>query len=354
MRKMKGTFSVWGKYIAAGTGVMDAAAFILLLSCAAGKYNAGIAVYAAAQALFCTGLLIWGHFFLKPYIARIRQSCEDFENGKTLKLELSPDDLKRLGELKRLAEKVNEVVSRNDRLLLSHKEAEYMALQNQMNPHFLYNTLEAIRGDALRAGISSIAGTAEALASFFRYTVSGGNLLSTVEEELMNIRNYFLIQRYRFGEDLRLEVIFIDEEAEIRKMQIPKLTLQPIVENCVFHGLETKRNKGTIRISFDQTQKFLFISVKDNGIGMSEEELKRLNASIIESPFQAERETMDAKPFEKSHTGIALKNVSQRIKLLYGNEYGITVYSTLDIGTNVKIILPRKISLTQPENDGEE
>lgn len=319
------------------------------------RTNVLLLIYLILQILFCSAILVLGFFFAKPVLERLVQASDDFQRGKTLKLEVHPNDLRWLPGLNSLVRKINEVISREDRLLLSHKEAEYLALQNQINPHFLYNTLEAIRGDALAAGLSSLAGTAEALASFFRYTISGENLLSTVGEELTNIKNYFLIQRYRFGEDLKLEIVFIDKEEEIQKLYIPKLTLQPIVENCVFHGLETKENKGTIRISFDQTQKFLFISVKDDGIGMSPQELKHLNASLAESPFRIDREDDGtpkmSKETGKRHTGIALKNVSQRIKLLFGNEYGITIFSAQGVGTNVKIVLPRQVLAGMPQSE---
>ena len=332
----------------------DVISAILAAANLAGGQDIFIIIFLILQVIL-SAVIVTGFFYLRPVAKRIHQACIDFEKEKTLELEIHPNDLKLVPELKILVGKVNEVVSREDRLLLSHKEAEYLALQNQINPHFLYNTLEAIRGDALNAGLSSLAGTAEALSSFFRYTISGENLLSSVEDELMNIRNYFLIQRYRFGDNLKLEVVFIDNEDEIRKLQIPKLTLQPIVENCVFHGLEMKENKGTIRISFDQTQKFLFISIKDDGIGMSARELKQLNNSLVESPFRLEKEedrrqSEIMKGLGKQHSGIALKNVSQRIKLLFGDEYGIIVYSTLDVGTNVKIVLPRQALEVLPDN----
>ena len=352
---MKASFFFRCRQCVAVLTAMDLLSLILLMKCLAGGYDIWITVYLCLQIVFFTGAIFFWFARMKPLAERIDQACLDFENGKTLKLEILPDDLKKIQELDRLTKKINEVISRKDRLLLSHKEAEYLALQNQINPHFLYNTLEAIRGDALIAGLSSLAGTAEALASFFRYTISGGDFLSTVEDELINIRNYFLIQRYRFGEELKLEIHFIDDEAEIRKRLIPKLTLQPIVENCVFHGLETKRNKGTIHISFDQTQKFLFISIKDNGIGMSKKDLKRLNDSLMESPFRMEKESNRAEKAAGDRgtggSGIGLKNVSQRIKLLFGNEYGITVYSSLDVGTNVKIVLPGQFFTESSRSD---
>lgn len=349
---MKLSFAKLCKIAAAIFALIDFASIILTVKIWTSHSGGGVLLaYFIFQSTFFSIVLLGFFYFIKPAFKKLLQACDDFEQGKTLSLEIHPDELRWFPEWNSLIRKLNEVINREDRLLLSHKEAEYLALQNQINPHFLYNTLEAIRGDALVAGLSSLASTAEALASFFRYTISGENILSTVEDELTNIRNYFLIQRYRFGENLKLEIVFIDKEEEIRKLRIPKLTLQPIVENCVFHGLETKENKGTIKISFDQTQKFLFISVKDDGIGMSQEELDSLNASLVESPFRLDRE--ENRLLKKDggrHTGIALKNVSQRIKLLFGNEYGITIYSALGVGTNVKIVLPRQLFVEKQEN----
>ena len=148
----------------------------------------------------------------------------------------------------------------------------------------------------------------------------------------------------RFFDGLKLEINFLDDEEQIRNLRLPKLTLQPIVENSVRHGLEAQVNRGKISITFDQTETHLFISVKDSGRGMPEKELQALNDSLNETPFQS-REKYDAekeKKLKNGHTGIALKNVSQRIKLLFGDEYGIYIFSTPGVGTNVKITIPRQ------------
>ena len=205
--------------------------------------------------------------------------------------------------------------------------------------------IEAIRGDALDQGMDSLAMTAEALSAFFRYSISDTSLLASVDSELANIRNYFLIQKYRFGDSLDLEIHFLDDEESIRKLLMPKLTLQPIVENSVFHGIEPQLEKGKISITFDQTAAFLYVSIHDTGIGMPEDVLKKLNASLNLNPFKDDEdrdEEMEAGG--QRHTGIALKNVAQRIKLLFGNEYGLSVFSTPGVGTNIVITLPRQES----------
>ena len=126
----------------------------------------------------------------------------------------------------------------NSRLLL--KQAELDALQSQINPHFLYNTLDTIRGLALSKHDMDIAKMTKALASFFRYSVSMTNPLATVNEEIQNVKNYFIILQYRFDDRFSLEFDFKDDEEAILKTRIPKFTLQPIVENGIKHGLESQ------------------------------------------------------------------------------------------------------------------
>ena len=117
------------------------------------------------------------------------------------------------------------------------KQMQYQALQSQINPHFLYNTLDSIRGEALMAGNENIASMTERLSRFFRYCISNKGNIATIRDEINNILDYFYIQEYRFGDKFHLE-IEVDEECYSYK--IPQMTLQPIVENAIFHGLERK------------------------------------------------------------------------------------------------------------------
>lgn len=235
-------------------------------------------------------------------------------------------------EVEQVMERFRHLLSKQDIINLSKKQAEYLALQNQINPHFLYNTLEAIRGDALGAGQREIAQTAEALAIYFRYTITEMGDLVTLEEELENIENYFIIQQYRFGEKLEIRV-HTDEES-VYRCRIPKLTLQPIVENAIFHGLENKAEGGWISISTQATQKRIVISIKDNGVGMSQEDVESINEKLEKVKVSYINE-------KKRTGGIALRNVAQRIKLLFGEEYGLQLYSARGVGTEVIISLPK-------------
>lgn len=209
-------------------------------------------------------------------------------------------------------------------------------MQNQINPHFLYNTLEGIRGEAITAGLDNVAQMTEALATFFRYTISNLENLVTLEDELGNIENYFIIQQYRFGERLRLQVVCDeDDRAELLQCRIPKLTLQPIVENSIVHGVERKIGRGNLRIKIEGTAKRLLITVSDDGLGMEEDVLASLNRQISSTRF--DYVCSDT----KREGGIALVNVNNRIKLLFGEQYGLCIYSTPGVGTDVEVTLPR-------------
>ncbi|MDD3337573.1 MAG: histidine kinase [Lachnospiraceae bacterium] len=278
---------------------------------------------------------------IRPSISSLRKQYSKFSSGKTIVLETNPKTYMFLAEEVKLINRVNELVNRKQLLHETNKQAEYLALQNQINPHFLYNTLEAMRGDAIINKMYPLANVAKALSTYFRYTISNMQFLVPVEDELENITNYFLVQKYRFGERLKMEVHFLDNEEEIRKLLIPKLTLQPIVENSVYHGLEKMVDRGTISLTFDQTESNLLISIKDSGTGMDENTLSKLNNSLNDTPFKSNEN--DGRFSDKTnHSGIALKNVSRRIKLFFGDKYGIYVYSTQNVGTNVKITLPRQ------------
>lgn len=212
---------------------------------------------------------------------------------------------------------------------LRQKQAEYLALQNQINPHFLYNALEAIRADALLADCEEIAETTEALATFFRYTISNVQEYVTFSDELDNAENYFTIQRCRFGDKLSLELEM--ENENLLEARMPKLILQPLVENAVSHGLEGKIEHGTVRIIVDNSEETLFLRVRDDGIGMPEEQVERLNAQ-----FAGDSTDIGG----QQRGGIALRNVNSRIQLMFGEDYGLRIYSAVGIGTECCITLP--------------
>jgi len=230
--------------------------------------------------------------------------------------------------------KIQQLLDNHEVNRLSNRQAQYLALQNQINPHFLYNTLEAIRGDALSAGMENIATITEAVATFFRYTISNMDNLVTLEEELANAENYFAIQNYRFGDRISMQVDIEKGSEAVRDFKIPKLTLQPIIENAIIHGLEHQVGPGKVSVNICTDGQRLLIEVTDDGVGMSESILEEINRRLT-NPDAAKKSE------EKVRLGgIALVNVDNRIKLLFGEPFGLRVSSILGLGTRVEITLP--------------
>ena len=233
-----------------------------------------------------------------------------------------------------ISEKVNEeMYSKNLKM-----EAELHALQNQINPHFLYNTLEVIRGRALVQNAQDIADMTEALATIYRYKNNRPGDVATLQEEIDNVRNYMLIQNCRFGDRFRFETEIEDVEDGILTHVLPVLTLQPLVENAIYHGVNERINGGRIRLKAYLTQRDLLIIISDNGKGMDDVTLQEIHRKLVGAS--------EGLPVEKKTgrgTGIALTNVNQRIKFYFGKEYGLDVKSTLGIGTTITITIPRMV-----------
>lgn len=233
-----------------------------------------------------------------------------------------------------ISEKVNEeMYSKNLKM-----EAELHALQNQINPHFLYNTLEVIRGRALVQNAQDIADMTEALATIFRYIINRPGDVATLQEEIDNVRNYMLIQNCRFGDRFRFETEIEDVEDGILTHVLPVLTLQPLVENAIYHGINERIGGGRIRLKAYLTQRDLLIIISDNGKGMDDVTLQEIHRKLVGAS--------EGLPVEKKTgrgTGIALTNVNQRIKFYFGKEYGLDVKSTLGIGTTITITIPRMV-----------
>jgi two-component system sensor histidine kinase YesM len=214
-------------------------------------------------------------------------------------------------------------------------QAEIHALQSQINPHFLYNTLDTIRSMAIIRDSEDIAQMAESLSMLFRYSISRPGEMATLKDELDNVKNYLLIQGYRFPGKFKYQQRIEDEE--LLQYKLPVLTIQPVIENAIHHGLETKVGGGQVSVYAYGTQERFIIRIADNGMGMTEQQMDSLRERLAKGRFVYEQDR-DLK--KRGNTGIALPNVNQRIKFYYGDDYGIKVYSTAGIGTIVEIILP--------------
>lgn len=281
--------------------------------------------------LVILGLMIIRQVVL-PY-KKIENNMNLFLKGYTID-GLQDSETALTKEVDRIFSELIQLLKSEQMLNENKRQAQYLALQNQINPHFLYNTLESIRSEAMEAGMDSVVCMTEALAHFFRYTISNMENMVTLEEELDNINTYFLIQKYRFEERIGLTIEYDEEEHELlNHCLLPKLTLQPVVENSIIHGIERKMGFSTVRIVLRCTEKRLIIQVSDDGIGMQPEALDDLNRKLNQSLFESLHN-------KKKKGGIALVNVNNRIHLIFGEEYGMTVYSTPGVGTDVMIELP--------------
>lgn len=294
------------------------------------------ALMVTALVLGCTTIALFGYGYvhiLLPY-RRSKHILRLFASGYTLTT-IVDESIPLNKELLEASQMLIELVNTDQLMNESKRQAQYLALQNQINPHFLYNTLEGIRGEALLGGLESVATMTEALSTFFRYTISGVENLVTLKQELENTQNYFFIQQFRFGARIKLETHFEEEDPEkLLGYRIPKLTLQPIVENSIVHGLECKIGEGTLKIRIEHTKTRLVVTIRDDGVGMQKEVLQRIQNRLTTRSFEYVKR-------DEQEGGIALMNVNNRIKLLFGEQYGLNVTSEEGVGTDVVISLPK-------------
>ena len=206
----------------------------------------------------------------------------------------------------------------------SKRKSEFDTLQSQINPHFLYNTLDIIVWMIENAQQSEAVRVVTALARFFRISLSKGKSIIPVRDELEHVRNYLMIQQMRFKNKFTYT---IDAAPEVLGYASLKLMLQPLVENAIYHGMEFKDGDGIIEIKAEQKEDGLWFTVLDNGLGMTEEQVENLL-------------TDHAHVSSKRGSGIGVKNVNERIRLYFGNEYGLFIESEPDEGTTIRIHLP--------------
>ena len=258
-----------------------------------------------------------------------------------------PANIPFLYQISQLMEKYAALKTKKNTAQIFDKQTELTALQSQINPHFLYNTLECIRGQALLDDNIEIAKMVEALSSFFRYSISKKGNLVTLRDELANIENYMLIQRYRFNNRFSMESIIDEEDEAAYDFLVPRLIIQPVIENAIFHGLEERMEDGIVSIEVIVTDLDMIITISDNGKGIDCEELEELNNRINANDMELD----DKNKSNQINTGIALPNINRRIRLLFGKEYGVNVYSTLGKGTDVEIIIPANYKREEHENE---
>jgi len=259
----------------------------------------------------------------------LRDDILDKKALDLLELEKYPFITQTFPNLYKLFDNMKTLALRESNAQLMKTQAELDALQSQINPHFLYNTLDTIRGQARMAGLTEIEVMTLSLSKLFQYSISDYNEFVTLKEELGIIDNYLLIQNLRFDNRFRFSKHI---ESDTFLMKVPKMLLQPLVENSVRHGLEPKLGQGTLLIDAYRTRSRLFINISDDGVGIPTDRLTEINHILSNSD-----QIILSK---RNGFSIGLYNVNTRIRLLFGFEYGLSIVSAKDIGTKVQISLP--------------
>lgn len=260
-------------------------------------------------------------------IQELSQVTEQVAQGDfTARVHVDTDD-----EVAVLADSVNSMTESIGELVQKIKEderkmrrADLRLLQEQINPHFLYNTLDTIVWLIEGHDSDKAVNMVMSLSEFFRLVLSKGKEYITIREEEMHIRSYLEIQQVRYQDILEYEIRI---DPELYQYRILKLTLQPLVENSLYHGIKYKRAKGTILITGQLTDGEIHFKVQDNGVGMEPQELERLRGEII-------------KPCKDTEKGFGLANVNERIRMNFGAKYGMHIDSAPGEGTCVEIIIP--------------
>ncbi|WP_339298916.1 sensor histidine kinase [Paenibacillus sp. FSL R5-0623] len=267
---------------------------------------------------------------LKHHMIRVEQG--DFSQRVA---HFSNDEFGQMGRgFNRMMEEIHRLFNEVFLLGIQEREAELSALQSQMNPHFIYNTLESINMMAIRQKHAEVSDMVTALGKLLRYTIDKVDRMVPLGEELAFVQSYVRIQQVRY--DGKLEIIY-DIEEGITEYLIPKLVLQPLVENAVYHGIEGLEDGGMIWVSALKFDHELLISVRDNGKGMTQAKIDELNESISKQPSN---EAL------RCHAGdsLGLNNIAQRIRLMYGEGGSLSIDGSPGQGLVVTIsiqLLPK-------------
>lgn len=223
-----------------------------------------------------------------------------------------------------MIDKINELLEQVTTEQIRLRKAEFELLQAQINPHFLYNTLDAIIWLAEAGEQKRVVGMVRNLSDFFRTSLNQGKDINSIKEEMLHVKSYLEIQHVRYQDILSYD-IEVPEALYINS--IPKITIQPLVENALYHGIKNKRGMGHISIRGEAGEKDFTITVTDDGIGIDETRLRQVQSGI-------QNKVLTGKDF------YGLYNVCERIRLNFGEEYGIFIESVYGEGTSVRVILP--------------
>ncbi|MBT2654693.1 sensor histidine kinase [Bacillus sp. ISL-18] len=295
-------------------------------------------IYAIIIGVFSIILTIFLSIFIslrttKPIIHLVDAMQKVEENNFDIRIETERSD--EIGLLEKrftsMVYQINELIEKEYKSEIATKEAQFKALQAQINPHFLYNTLQLVGGMAVAHNAERIYRVISALSDMFRYITGKQGDMVLIEDEIEHIKNYLYIQNQRFDGKIETD-IYIEEGTE--RYEIPMLTIQPLVENAFNHGFEPKVGLWKLTVEVQQVFDDIEITIKDNGVGIPEEKLRTLISQIndISQPLNTKG-------------SIGIKNVAARIGLYFGKEYGLDISSGVGHGTQIVITIPARMLL---------
>ncbi|MCR5734836.1 MAG: sensor histidine kinase [Lachnospiraceae bacterium] len=240
----------------------------------------------------------------------------------------SEDEIGKLGEeFNHMLDELQELIRKQYEYELLKNQAEYRSLQAQINPHFLYNTLDTMSSIASIQNCDIVSRLCDCLSYLFRYSLDTGHPYATVAMEINHLKNYIFIMNVRMRDEISYN---FDIEDAVLKDVIPRITIQPLVENAVNHGLKNKHGEKWIKISANAVDGHLCIIVEDNGVGMDTEAINR-------------RLSENDKGLTDSGKSIGIYNINARLKMVYGDEYGLRLESKLGEGTKARIEIPERL-----------
>ncbi|NRF93789.1 sensor histidine kinase [Paenibacillus frigoriresistens] len=260
-------------------------------------------------------------------IKHLERSMKEVEKGN-FNIRVDIQSSNEIGHLSarfnRMTIEIKELMVQNMMEQELKRKSELQALQAQINPHFLYNTLDSIIWMAESGKPKEVILMTASLAKLFRLSISKGQEFITIANEIEHIKNYLTIQKMRYKSKMDYE---INVDNLILHYKLPKIILQPLVENAIYHGIRNKEGIGSIQITGIRKEKGILLQVIDNGLGMSKEEIQNI--------YQKDRSSEQG-----SGSGIGVQNVDLRIKLHYGERYGLHFESEIGVGTTVSVWLP--------------
>ena len=261
-------------------------------------------------------------------IQKLRDSMKRVQKGDFSAAEIEVYSDNEIGSLTRsfnvMTHKIQDLMAQNIQEQEQKRKIELKALQSQINPHFLYNTLDSIIWMAEGKKNEEVVLMTASLARLLRQSISIENELVTIGQEIEYVRSYLTIQKMRYKDKLEFE---INVDPRITHAQIIRLVLQPIVENAIYHGLKYKESKGMLKVHGYELGERIIIDITDDGVGMDEETLKHI---------------YDKHKVNYHSNGVGVYNVQQRLVLYYGKEYGIIYHSEKGKGTTATVVIPKK------------